>query len=159
MCRAKCDALLHLQEDKLWQGANAAVRDFVLKLLHRSPNERMSAKDALQHPWLTTDLRVEKPLTEGGDAAVSEKQERLRKAAAQAHVEDFMRLMARVSSFYRRHTVDSPLIKARVCVCWRRCSATVYLRVLERLPECALLQRAEIRASVHSFALGSRRVA
>ena len=150
MCRAKCDAVLHLQEDKLWQGANAAVRDFVLKLLHRSPNERMSAKDALQHPWLTTDLRVEKPLTEGGDAAVSEKQERLRKAAAQAHVEDFMRLMARVSSvIVATLQILPPLIKARVCGCWRRCSATVCLRVLERLPECALLQHAENRASVH----------
>lgn len=46
----KCEFTLNEQP---WQAASESARDLCLKLLKVDPNERLSAKDALQHPWFT----------------------------------------------------------------------------------------------------------
>jgi len=36
-----------------WHEMDPAARDFIRRLLHRDPQRRMTAKDALEHPWIT----------------------------------------------------------------------------------------------------------
>lgn len=38
-----------------WQGVSDSARDFINKLLVIDPSQRMTAEQALQHPWLATD--------------------------------------------------------------------------------------------------------
>ena len=41
-----------MQESTLWHDANEDIHDFVLGCLERNPNQRMTAVQALKHPWL-----------------------------------------------------------------------------------------------------------
>ena len=90
-----------MQEDVLWKAANANARDIVLRLLERDPAKRLTAADALLHPWLAADLRASRQVAAGADIAgvLPTKRARLQTEAKQAHVEDFMKLMSMV----RRH--------------------------------------------------------
>ncbi|MCO5583297.1 hypothetical protein L7F22_037207 [Adiantum nelumboides] len=45
-----------------WQGVSQEARDFINKLLTIDPKARMTAQQALEHPWLSTKASVE-----GGD--------------------------------------------------------------------------------------------
>lgn len=45
-----------------WQGVSQEARDFINKLLTIEPQSRMTAQQALEHPWLSTKASVE-----GGD--------------------------------------------------------------------------------------------
>lgn len=45
-----------------WQGVSQEARDFINKLLTIDPQARMTAQQALEHPWLSTKASVE-----GGD--------------------------------------------------------------------------------------------
>lgn len=38
-----------------WAGVSDAARDFINKLLTTEPSKRMTASQALEHPWLATD--------------------------------------------------------------------------------------------------------
>jgi len=40
-------------EDKYWRNISSGAKNFILKLLDRNPKERLAAKEALLHPWLT----------------------------------------------------------------------------------------------------------
>lgn len=42
-----------------WQGVSEEARDFVNKLLTIDPSTRMTAHQALQHPWLATNAAKE----------------------------------------------------------------------------------------------------
>ena len=49
-----------------WEGISDEARDFVSVLLHKDPEQRPSAKEALQHPWLRGTARersVGRPLS------------------------------------------------------------------------------------------------
>jgi hypothetical protein len=83
-----------VQEDELWHAANANVRDLVLQCLERDPVRRITAAAALGHPWLTADMRQSREVAPNTCCA-SAKRARLQKAAAQGHVEDFMKLMSK----------------------------------------------------------------
>jgi serine/threonine protein kinase len=37
-----------------WQENSSEVKDLIKKLLNKDPVERISAKEALQHPWFTS---------------------------------------------------------------------------------------------------------
>ncbi|KAL3915611.1 MAG: hypothetical protein SGARI_008147 [Bacillariaceae sp.] len=37
---------------KYWDKISEAAKDLVLKMLHADPSQRLTAKGALQHPWL-----------------------------------------------------------------------------------------------------------
>ena len=62
-----------------WQGVSQPAKDLVLKLLERDPTKRLSAEEALNHPWIA--LRSE----EGGAATgdLSTAYELLKKQVAQ----------------------------------------------------------------------------
>jgi len=42
-------------EDKVWQGVGDVAKDFINKLLVVDPGKRMTATDALQHPWIKSN--------------------------------------------------------------------------------------------------------
>lgn len=44
--------------DDAWKGLSEEARDFVQRLLTRSVKERMSAEEALAHPWMTKNKTV-----------------------------------------------------------------------------------------------------
>lgn len=35
-----------------WEKLTAEAKDFIVKLLHTDPFQRLTAKEALEHPWL-----------------------------------------------------------------------------------------------------------
>jgi len=43
--------------EKYWSTISFEARDLVMKLLKKDPNERISASQALLHPWFTTNLQ------------------------------------------------------------------------------------------------------
>jgi serine/threonine protein kinase len=47
-----------------WADVSDEAKDLVSKLLNYNPAERISAMDALQHPWLKKMVNVEKVKTE-----------------------------------------------------------------------------------------------
>lgn len=83
------------QGDELWQSANARVRAFVLQLLERDPEKRITAAAALQHPWVTADMLVPRPLSVRDNPAGIAAERRLRLSAArrQSTVEEMLRYM------------------------------------------------------------------
>ena len=85
-----------MQNDALWHAADGNIRSLVLRLLERDPAQRASASDALRHPWINADMRVSRPVMGDVAGAGSTKRARLRKAAVQQHVEDFIKLMTAV---------------------------------------------------------------
>lgn len=42
--------------EKYWSTISFEARDLVMKLLKKDPSERISASQALLHPWFTTNL-------------------------------------------------------------------------------------------------------
>eukprot|EP00892_Ulva_mutabilis_P004565 jgi/Ulvmu1/2480/UM137_0006.1 len=85
----------NMETDELWQSANARVQSLVLQLLERDPSARITAQQALQHPWVTADMRTPRPLSALGDTAAVAAQRRLRLSAErrQANVEEMLRYM------------------------------------------------------------------
>jgi hypothetical protein len=96
-----------MQNDSLWSAANSSARDIVLSLLERDPCKRLTAAEALEHPWVTADMRVQRPLAEGmaalpvdaPDAVLTEKRARLTRERHQGHVEEMLRYMILVRIF------------------------------------------------------------
>lgn len=43
----------------VWEGVSAEAKDFVLGLLDRDYNSRMSAEQALAHPWIAAHCNEE----------------------------------------------------------------------------------------------------
>lgn len=39
-----------------WEGISEEAKDFISKLVEKDPEKRYSAKQALQHPWLTSNV-------------------------------------------------------------------------------------------------------
>ncbi|CAO1625937.1 unnamed protein product [Sympodiomycopsis kandeliae] len=39
-----------------WAGVSDSARDFINKLLNTDPSKRLTAKEALEHPWLSSDV-------------------------------------------------------------------------------------------------------
>ena len=101
------DPTLPLQNDVLWKAANADARDMVLRLLERDPAKRITAAQALQHPWVNADMRISRQVATGVVDVVPTKRARLRQQAKQSHVEEFMRLMSQV-----RRWLDFPWVHA-----------------------------------------------
>ena len=94
-----------VQSDALWLVANSSARDIVLSLLERDPAKRLTAAEALQHPWVTADMRVHRPLAAGSaalaaeeaqHAVLTEKRCRLSRERHQCHVEEMLRYMVLV---------------------------------------------------------------
>ena len=97
-----------MQGDRLWQATAPGLRNLILALLARDPDDRLTATQALAHPWLNADMRVGRPVTRTEEAGSAEaedvsrvKRARLHQAAVQQHVEDFMQI----------------LLQARPCFC------------------------------------------
>ena len=42
-------------EDRYWEHISSEAKNFIEKLLVIDPTQRLSAKNALDHPWLTSD--------------------------------------------------------------------------------------------------------
>ena len=53
---AKCD-LTKLDTEPLWKGVSRQARDFVKQVVRLDENERLSAEQALKHPWFTQGSR------------------------------------------------------------------------------------------------------
>lgn len=53
---AKCD-LTKLDTDPLWEGVSCQAKDFVKQLVRLDENERLSAEQALKHPWFCEGSR------------------------------------------------------------------------------------------------------
>eukprot|EP00798_Chlamydomonas_sp_ICE-L_P020791 gene20791-27619_t len=47
----------------MWTGMSEVGKDFIQRCLQRNEGERMSAREALDHPWLSSALAVDKQLT------------------------------------------------------------------------------------------------
>lgn len=43
-----------------WESVSSEAKDFISKLLVKDPKERMTADEALNHPWILS--KIEKPL-------------------------------------------------------------------------------------------------
>jgi serine/threonine protein kinase len=85
-----------MQDDVLWMAANDNAKDFVLKLLERDPRKRLTAREALQHPWLAGDLLQNREVVTGIADMLCTKRSRLKLEARQAHIEDIIQLMSSV---------------------------------------------------------------
>lgn len=53
---AKCD-LTKLDTEPLWKGVSKHAKDFVKQLVRLDENERLSAEQALKHPWFCEGSR------------------------------------------------------------------------------------------------------
>lgn len=51
-------------EGEVWQTVSASAKDLISKLLERNPEKRLSAKQALAHPWLSSNVPVVPELQE-----------------------------------------------------------------------------------------------
>jgi serine/threonine protein kinase len=49
-------------DDECWDDVSDMAKDFIKHLLVKSPKERLSAEQALQHPWLEDGNASEKKL-------------------------------------------------------------------------------------------------
>uniref|UniRef100_H3GS53 Uncharacterized protein n=1 Tax=Phytophthora ramorum TaxID=164328 RepID=H3GS53_PHYRM len=45
-------------QSRAWQSISPSARDLILKLLETDPNQRLSAEQALQHPWLRNQSQL-----------------------------------------------------------------------------------------------------
>lgn len=45
-------------DDPIWDDVSDLAKDFICKLMQKDKNSRMSAQEALQHPWITVGSRV-----------------------------------------------------------------------------------------------------
>ena len=44
--------------DKPWKEISTECKDFLIKLLSKLPQNRLTAKEALKHPWILNNLPV-----------------------------------------------------------------------------------------------------
>lgn len=45
-------------QSRAWQSISPSARDLIQKLLETDPNKRLSAEQALQHPWLRNQAQL-----------------------------------------------------------------------------------------------------
>lgn len=62
--QAICSANYSYKPEEYWSAISSVARDFIDKCLVVDSNERMTAKQALQHPWLQGDV----PSPKAGEA-------------------------------------------------------------------------------------------
>jgi serine/threonine protein kinase len=85
-----------VQEDVLWKAANDNAKDIVLKLLERDPTKRLTAREALDHPWLKGDLLQSRQVASGVANMLPSKAIRFRREAKQAQISGLVHLMSPV---------------------------------------------------------------
>lgn len=95
-----------MQSDAVWMAANSSAKDIVLSLLERDPSRRLTAAEARHHPWVTADMKVQRPLASGSvvlavaqDTVLAEKRCRLTQERHQGHVEEMLHYMVLVRIF------------------------------------------------------------
>ena len=59
--------------DSEWKTVSASAKDFVSKLLELKPGNRMSAKEALEHPWIRESALIAKGSSQQEDPLVQER--------------------------------------------------------------------------------------
>jgi len=52
-------------DDECWDDVSDLAKDFISKLIVKEPNERLTAEEAMEHPWLKSDT-PDKMLNIGG---------------------------------------------------------------------------------------------
>lgn len=77
VCRSKyrqwCEKLsLGIPEINRWTHVSSHARDFVRCLLQKEPKHRMSASEALEHPWLLGNRTYRNVLRESNEKAISQ---------------------------------------------------------------------------------------
>eukprot|EP01120_Amphizonella_sp_Union-15-10_P007060 TRINITY_DN2347_c0_g4_i1.p1 TRINITY_DN2347_c0_g4~~TRINITY_DN2347_c0_g4_i1.p1 ORF type:complete len:272 (+),score=68.08 TRINITY_DN2347_c0_g4_i1:278-1093(+) len=53
-------------DDECWDDVSDLAKDFIRHLLAKDPNERLSAPQAIKHPWLNSEKPSDAPLKIGG---------------------------------------------------------------------------------------------
>ena len=116
------------QSDAVWIAANSSAKDIVMSLLERDPSRRLTAAEAQKHPWVTDDMKVQRPIAAASaaqtvkdqDAVLAEKRCRLTQERHQGHVEEmlhYMVLVCRLLFSVYPTNLDSVLLRCLVAQC------------------------------------------
>jgi len=67
--RAICDAAYKFEPAEYWKNVSNVARDFIAKCLTVSPEERLTSRTALEHPWFASEVEpgVIDPSSEKGE--------------------------------------------------------------------------------------------
>ncbi|KAF9435091.1 hypothetical protein BGZ76_006903 [Entomortierella beljakovae] len=83
------EAILHAEYKfepvEYWRGVSESAKSFVTRLLTVDPNQRMTAQEALEHPWLSQEPQVD--TAHGGNNASSESRQKVQEQEGSTDME------------------------------------------------------------------------